>query len=222
VSAHPRTARDARRRSLGQNFLRPEVARQLVANAGLRPDELVVEIGAGQGALTLALAEQPIDVIAVELDPVWSERLRGALRRAGRRRVRVVHADFLAFALPRRPFRAIGSLPFGSTTDILRRLFDDPRIPLERADLVVQWEVARKRASRPPSTLLSTAWAPWWEFRLGRHIAASEFRPVPRADAGVVVVTRRPTPLLPPAMADAYARFVRAHWPFPAVAPQER
>jgi 23S rRNA (adenine-N6)-dimethyltransferase len=223
VSARSRTARDARRRRLGQNFLRPEVGRQLVASAGFRPDELVIEIGAGRGALTRALAEQPIDVIAVELDPVWAERLRDELRCRGCRRVRVVHTDFLAFALPARPFRVIGSLPFGRTTDICRRLFDDPRLPIERADLVVQWEVACKRASQPPSTLLGAAWAPWWEFRLGRRIPASEFRPVPRADAGVVAVTRRSTPLLPPAMADSFARFVRAHWPFPAVlAPQER
>ena len=214
MSAKQRTARDARRRSLGQNFLRPEVGRQLVASAGFRPDELVVEIGAGRGALTRALATHPIDVIAVELDPIWSERLREELRRAGCRRVRVVHADFLSLALPTQPFRVIGSLPFGRTTDICRRLFDDPRVPLERADLVVQWEVACKRVSSPPDTLLSTAWAPWWEFRLGPRIPSSDFRPVPRADAGGLVVTRRRTALLPPAMADAYSRFVRTHWPF--------
>ncbi len=176
----------------------------------------MVEVGAGRGALTRALAELPIDVIAIELDPVWSERLRQELRHAGRRRVHVVDADFLRVALPRQPFRVIGSLPFGRTTDICRRIFDDPSLPLERADLIVQWEVACKRASRPPTSLLSTAWAPWWEFRLERRIPAGEFRPVPSADAGVLVATRRPTALLPTAMAQAYARFVRAEWPFPS------
>jgi 23S rRNA (adenine-N6)-dimethyltransferase len=214
VSAKPRTARDARRRSLGQNFLAPERGRELVASAGLRPGELVVEIGAGRGALTRSLAELPIDVVAVELDPVWALRLREELARAGCRRVRVVRADFLRYRLPAHPFRVVGSLPFGRTTEICRRLFDDPRLPLVRADLVVQWEVAVKRASQPPSTLLSTAWAPWWEFRLGPRIPASAFRPVPRADAGVLVATRRPEALLPPALAGAYAGFVRAHWPF--------
>jgi 23S rRNA (adenine-N6)-dimethyltransferase len=214
VSAKRRTARDARRRHLGQNFLQPELARELVASAGFRPGELVVEIGAGRGALTFALARAPVDVVAVELDPVWAERLRHELRRAGCRRVRVVHADFLAFALPARPFRVIGSLPFGSTTDFCRRLFDDPSLPLERADLVVQWEVAKKRASQPPASLLSTAWAPWWEFRLGRMIPAAAFRPMPRVDAGVLVATRRTPALLPAALAAAYAGLVRTHWPF--------
>jgi 23S rRNA (adenine-N6)-dimethyltransferase len=213
VSAHARTARDERRRRLGQNFLRPEVGRQLVESAGFRAGQLVVEIGAGRGALTFALAREPIDVVAVELDPVWAERLRHELRRAGHPRVRVVHADFLSFALPARPFRVIGSLPFGRTTEICRRLFDDPAVPLERADLVVQWEVACKRASQPPTSLLGAAWAPWWEFELVRRIPAREFRPVPRADAGVLVVRRRAPALLPPSVAPAWARCVRAHWP---------
>jgi 23S rRNA (adenine-N6)-dimethyltransferase len=108
----------------------------------------------------------------------------------------------------------IGSVPFGRTTDVLRYLLDEPRVPLCRADLVVQWEVARKRAAMPPETLLSTLWTPWWEFRLGRRIPANAFRPVPQVDGGVLVVIRRDRPLLPPAMARSYARFVRAHWPF--------
>jgi 23S rRNA (adenine-N6)-dimethyltransferase len=212
VSAHRRTPRDWRRRRLGQNFLRPELARQLVAEADFRAGELVVEVGAGRGAMTLPLAERGVEIIAVELDPVWADQLRDQLR--GFDRVRVVEADFLAMPLPTRPFRVIGSLPFGETTGVLRRLFDDPLVRLQRADLIVQWEVARKRSALPPTTLLSTSWAPWWEFSLGRRILTTEFRPVPRVDAGVLVAIRRVQPLLPLDMAGPYAEFVRAHWPF--------
>ena len=106
----------------------------------------------------------------------------------------------------------IGSLPFGTTTAILRHLFDDPGSPLVRADLIVQWEVARKRATMPPSTLLSAAWAPWWRFEIGRRIPASAFRPVPSVDAAVLRVTRRTPPILPPRMAGAYTTFVRREW----------
>ncbi len=66
-------------------------------------------------------------------------------------------------------------MPFGRTTDVLRRLHDDPATPLERADLLVQWEVARKRASLPPTPLRSTAWAPWWSFGLQTRIPAGAF-----------------------------------------------
>jgi len=185
-----------------------------VAECGFRAGDRVVEIGPGSGALTFALARLPVEVTAVELDPVWAERLRERARREHADNVRVVHADFAALRLPDAPFRAIGSLPFARTTDFLRKLFDDPQSALARADLIVQWEVARKRAAAPPETLLSTQWAPWWEFRLGRRIAAREFRPVPRVDAALLVARRRDPALLPSEMTRAYAEFVRRGWPF--------
>lgn len=214
MAARERSRRGEQRRRLGQNFLRPDLAERLVADADLRPGELVIEIGAGAGAFTLALARRGVDVVAVEIDPHWADRLRRRTDREAPGRVRVVQGDFLSFRLPDRPFRVLGSIPFGRTTDFLCRLLDDPSAPLERADLIVQWEVARKRAAVPPSTLLSTVWAPWWELRLGRRIAAREFRPVPRVDAGHLIITRRDLPLLPPAMSGPYAGFVRSRWPF--------
>jgi 23S rRNA (adenine-N6)-dimethyltransferase len=214
VAAARRTRRGERRRSLGQNFLRPDLADRLVAEAGFRAGDFALEIGPGLGPFTLALLRRGVDVLAVEADPSLASRLRQQASRASRGRLRVVAADVRSLPLPARPFRAVGSLPFGQTTDIFRRLLDDPDTPLVRADLIVQWEVARKRAGAPPSTLLSAAWAPWWEFRLGRRIPAHEFRPVPRVDAGVLVVTPRTPPLLPASMAARYSRFVRAHWPF--------
>jgi 23S rRNA (adenine-N6)-dimethyltransferase len=214
VPADRRTPRDERRRRLGQNFLRPELAERFVEEAGVRAGDFVVEIGAGTGAITSALARRGADVVAVEVDPAWAERLRRDFGRSRAGRVRVVAADFFAVPLPRKPFRVVACLPFGHTTAILARLLGDPHDHLRRVDVIVQWEVARKRTTVPASTLRSTAWAPWWEFRLGRRIAATEFRPVPRVDAGVLVATRRDPPLLPPSMSARYETFVRAHWPF--------
>jgi 23S rRNA (adenine-N6)-dimethyltransferase len=212
VSAGKRTPRDERRRRLGQNFLRPDLADLLVAEAAFEPGDLVVEIGAGRGACTLALARRGVHVIALERDPHWAEQLRRAVRRQGLAHVTVVCCDALGYPMPRRPFRAMGSLPFGATTAVLRHLLDDRGGGLRRADLIVQWEVARKRAAVPPTTMLSTAWAPWWCFALGRRLPADSFRPVPSVDAAVLRVTRRAPPLLPDHMADAYAAFVRRQW----------
>lgn len=215
-----RAPRDERRRRLGQNFLRADLAERLIAEADIRPGELIIDIGAGSGALTWALARRGAEVVALEVDPAWAARLRRlALQVEGR--VEVVQADFLSWRLPSRPFRVVGCLPFGATTAILHRLFDDPMLALVRADLILQWEVARKRAESPPSTLISTAWAPWWEFHLGRRIPADEFRPMPRVDGGVLVATRREPPVLTPLMASAFAGFVRDRWPFPSIRREE-
>jgi 23S rRNA (adenine-N6)-dimethyltransferase len=212
VSASKRTARDERRRRLGQNFLRPELAAALVADAAFDDGDLVVEIGAGRGALTFALARHGVEVIALERDPQWAEHLRREVRRHGAARVSIVCCDALRYRLPRRPFRVMGSIPFGATTALLRHLLDDRSGTLCRADLIVQWEVARKRAATPPTTMLSTTWAPWWSFELGRRLPAGSFRPVPSVDAAVLRVVRREPPLLPDHMAEAYASFVRRHW----------
>jgi len=219
VSARRRTDRDWRRRQLGQNFLDPVTADQIVDDAAFAPGELVIEVGAGSGALTRALARRELRVIAVEPDPAWAERLRRQL--GGQRGVQVLARDFLDIALPREPFRLMGSLPFGRTTDIFHRLLDHPASALRRADVIVQWEVAVKRAAMPPTTLLSTAWAPWWEIHLARRIPAARFRPEPRVDAGLLAITRRDPPLLPVAMAGAYAAFVRREWPFDRTTPEK-
>jgi 23S rRNA (adenine-N6)-dimethyltransferase len=214
VAAPRRTPRDERRRRLGQNFLRPEIAERIVAEADFRPGELVIELGAGLGAITIALAKRQVEVVAIEIDRVWAARLRARSGEEFPDSVRVVEGDFLSLSLPGRPFRVIGSIPFGRTTDVLRHLLENPHMALKRADLLVQWEVARKRAALPPATLRSTTWFPWWEFRLGRHVPAAAFRPVPRVDSGVLIIKRRQPALLPPGMARLYSEFVRAHWPF--------
>ena len=213
MSAAKRTPRDERRRSLGQNFLRPELADQLVARAAFAPDDLVVDIGAGSGACTFSLARHGLQVVALEKDPRWADRLRREVVRSGLEdRVRVLCCDVREYRMPRRPFRAFGSLPFGATTSILRHLLDEPSSSLARADVVVQLEVARKRSATPPTTLLSTMWAPWWSFEMGRRIPAGAFRPVPSVDAAVLRVSRRVPPLLPPRMATAFASFVQREW----------
>lgn len=215
MSAARRTARDERRRRLGQNFLLPDAAARFVAGLDVVPGEVCVDLGAGAGAITRRLLATGARVVAVEVDPDWVSKLRRLGGGAGGGRLEVVHADARTWPFPRRPFRVVACLPFGATTAILHRLLDDPVTPLVGADLIVQWDVARKRASSPPSTLVSTAWAPWWEFRLGPRVPAGQFRPVPGVDGGVLRVTRRTPPLLPVSMAAPYAEFVRARWPFP-------
>jgi 23S rRNA (adenine-N6)-dimethyltransferase len=209
VSEHRvRSPRDARRRRYSQNFLASSaLAAQLVREAKVAGSELVVEIGAGSGTLTAELARRAALVQAIEVDPVWARQLRRRFARFNN--VEVIERDALTATLPDRPFRVIANLPFGATTALLRRLLDDPLTPLARADLLLQWEVARKRAGRP-RTALSAAWTPWWRFRLGRRVPAAAFRPRPSADAGVLIVERRREALLPAVAHEAFGDFVRS------------
>jgi 23S rRNA (adenine-N6)-dimethyltransferase len=199
-------ARGAARRGLDQHFLRSRrLAAELVRSAGLTGDDLVLEIGAGSGRLTAELARVARRVVAVELDARLANELRASLAR----NVTVVHVNALHFRLPDEPFRVVANLPFGQTTAFLHHLLDDPRVPLERADLVVEWGCALKRAAVWPSTLLGATWGAWWMFRIDRRLPAQCFEPAPSVDAGLLVVVPRRPPLVPVSDRGAYSEFVR-------------
>lgn len=204
----PRSERDARRRAHSQNFFHSSaLADELVTDAGITTSDLLVDIGAGSGTLTAALATAARHVRAIELDPVWASRLRE--RFARNPRVTVIEGDVLATPLPSEPFRVFASLPFARTTSILRRLLDDPGTALTRADVIVQWEAAAKRILLPPRSALTIQWSPWWRFSITRRISAGCFRPVPSVDAALVTIERRREPLLDPAQREGFVELVR-------------
>lgn len=144
-------------------------------------------------------------MVAVELDPRWARHLRD--RWAD---LEVVLADARCVRLPREPFRVVANLPFDRTTAILRHLLDDPAVPLVRADVIVEWGVAVKRAMPWPSTFNDVVWGAWYSTAVVRRLPRSAFEPAPAVDAGVLVFERRPCPLVPPELAVRYRRFVAA------------
>jgi 23S rRNA (adenine-N6)-dimethyltransferase len=165
--------------------------------------DLVVDIGAGTGRLTAELARVARRVVAVELDPVLASGLRGRWPN-----VDVTRGDATRVELPDEPFRVVANLPFARTTELLHRLLDDPGTPLVRADLIVEWAVAHKHAVPWPSSLNGVLWGAWYETSLTRRLSRHAFLPAPSVDAGVLVFRRRVEPLVPPARASAYHRFV--------------
>lgn len=209
-----RTPRDERRRSQAQNFLAdPRVVSEFLSRAELRSDDLVVEFGAGTGALTLPLAATGVRVVAVESDAVWVQRLRRRVAAAGLAgHVDVVHGDLRHVRLPRQPYRVVASPPFSLTTALLSRLLDEPERGPWRADLLLQRQVTQKRAAQPPTSLRSAVWAPWWTFETGAAVFRRSFRPVPRVDAAWLTIRRREPPVLPAWLASSFADALRAVW----------
>ena len=174
--------------------------------AGVEPGDVVVDVGAGTGALTAALADVAAVVHGVEVDPELAAELRK--RFARRANVRVVEADVRSCAWPREPFKVVANLPFAGAGTILRALLDDPRVPVASADVILQWESAVKRAAVWPSNAATVSWGAWYELRLVRRLPRCVFSPPPSVDAGVLRVARRPEPLVPMADARAYRAFL--------------
>jgi 23S rRNA (adenine-N6)-dimethyltransferase len=192
--------RPRQRRGRGQHFLRSsKLAAELVRAAGIRPGDLVLDLGAGKGALTAALAHAGARVVAVEIDPALVASLRRRFHD-----VRVIEGDALRAALPQEPFKVVANLPFDGATGILRRLLD-PDALLETADVIVDWGLASKRTAVWPGTQLSAYWGAWFELSLTRRLPRSVFAPPPSVDAGVLKVVRRASPLVPCAESRLYS-----------------
>ena len=189
----------------GRHALRSRAfADDLVRCARVEPDDLVLDLGAGRGIITAALRDAGARVVAVELDDDLTVALRDRFAE-----VRVIHGDATRVALPREPFAVVANLPFASGTAILRRLLDDPAVPVRRVDAIVEWGLAEKRARVWPSTQLSCYWGAWHELSVVRRIPRSAFAPPPSVDAAVFRAVRRPQPLVPPGQAAAYLGLLR-------------
>jgi 23S rRNA (adenine-N6)-dimethyltransferase len=140
--------------------------------------------------------------LAVELDPTLAARLNGRWPN-----VDVIAGDATRVPLPRKPFRVVSNLPFHRTTDLLHLLLDDPANRLARADLVVEWGVAFRYGVPWPSTLNGVMWGAFYETTIARRLSRIEFDPPPATDAGVLVFTRRTSPLVPVEQASAFRSF---------------
>ena len=178
----------------------------------------MLDLGAGSGVLTRALADAGARVRAIELDPVALRQLRTRFDRDPR--VEVVEADATTVRLPDERFSVVANLPFAAGTAILRRLLGDPRVPLVQLDAIVEWGLAAKRTAVWPSTVLGCIWGAWYELRLVRRVSQACFLPPPSVDAAVLRATRREQPLVPPAQAAAYGTLLKRG--FAAQAPLDR
>jgi 16S rRNA A1518/A1519 N6-dimethyltransferase RsmA/KsgA/DIM1 with predicted DNA glycosylase/AP lyase activity len=204
-----RGARHVRSAQRSQHFLRsPRLAAAIVEGARIGAGDLVVEIGAGSGRLTAPLADCEARVLAIELDPIWAGRLRE--RFGGRANVTVVQDDALRVPLPGEPFRVVANIPFHLTTALLRRLLDDPGLPLARADLIVEWDVACKRARCWPSTMLNVVWGSRFELAAVRRLPARCFEPRPDVDGGLLRIVPRMRPLVAARDQRQFRRLVEA------------
>ncbi|MGP3774913.1 ErmE/ErmH/ErmO/ErmR family 23S rRNA (adenine(2058)-N(6))-methyltransferase [Streptomyces sp. SDT5-1] len=204
-----RSTGTSRSRALSQNFLADHAVARRFARLAV-PDldpttPLLIEVGAGKGALTEPLARRAPELVAYEIDGRLVEGLRR--RFAGRHHVRVRHADFLAARPPRTPFAVAGNVPFSRTADVVDWCLRADR--LTSATLLTQLEYARKRTGDYGSwTRLTVLTWPYVEWRLLGRVPRTAFHPAPRVDAGVLRIDRRTRPLITRAEHRAYERLV--------------
>lgn len=188
------------RRSLGQHFvIDPNTVRRIVRLAGVRPGERIVEIGAGCGALTVALADAGAAVLAIEID----RRLVGALAEVcADRSVEVLQADATEMDswAPRlegdEGWKLVANLPYNVATPLLLEVLD--RLPQVTAMVVmVQDEVAERLAATPGQGaygLPSLKVACRARAEIFGRVPPTVFWPRPRVSSALLAIDRLPEP----------------------------
>jgi dimethyladenosine transferase len=200
------------RHGLGQNFLTDPALRDAIAeSAGITLEDEVLEVGAGVGTLTVALAPRCRRLVAVELDGRLIPALRESL--VGHDNVEVVRTDILRFnirsAFPDGKEVVAGNIPYNLTGALIRKLLDDPPRP-RRLSLVVQKEVAERWTASSGASLATVAVQVFAEAKVVFTIPAGAFTPPPRVDSALVLLDVRERPAVDVDDLRAFFRFVES------------
>ena len=226
------------KKALGQNFISdPQIIEAIADACGAGPEDTVVEIGPGKGALTCTLAERAGRVIAVELDPDVIPLLRGNL--AGAPNVEVINEDILKFDWSRVVFgqrsadenseggrtgaadgaveaggvlRIVGNLPYYITTPILLGILEK-NVPAESITVMVQKEVAERIVAGPGGKdygVLSISLQYYADCDHVLDVPAEYFTPRPKVDSAVVNMKLKKERLLAPEEEPQFFALVKA------------
>ncbi|PIR92763.1 ribosomal RNA small subunit methyltransferase A [Candidatus Falkowbacteria bacterium CG10_big_fil_rev_8_21_14_0_10_43_10] len=197
-------------RSRGQNFLISEnVYQKIITAAGLKPDDIVLEVGPGLGFLTEMLARRVKKVIAVELDDQLAEVLRERLAEQKIENVEVVNEDIFIFnpsrlASLRHPpltkgregrgsYKIVANLPYNITSRFLRKFLEEVEGKPSMMVLMVQKEVAERITAKPPQmSLLAVSVQFFAEAKIMAKVSSGAFWPQPKVDSAIIHLTPRP------------------------------
>ncbi|CAN5393975.1 16S rRNA (adenine(1518)-N(6)/adenine(1519)-N(6))-dimethyltransferaseRsmA [soil metagenome] len=198
------------RRDLGQNFVTdPNTVRRIAKLAEVGPGDRVVEVGAGFGSLTLALAETGAEVLAVEVDRGIVPVLRELM--APHKNVTVVEADAMRtnwaeLLGDQRGWILVANLPYNVATPLVCDLLDGvPQI--QRMLVLVQREAAERFCAAPRTPqygAVTVKIAYWATARIAGFVPASVFLPRPKVESALADIRRRSQPVTEAASEDLF------------------
>jgi 16S rRNA (adenine1518-N6/adenine1519-N6)-dimethyltransferase len=191
------------KKQLGQNFLfNPFILEEIVAGAGVQAGDLVIEVGAGAGSLTAALAAQGARVKAIELDRSLIPYLRRRFQNEPA--VEIIQGDALKLDLDglsrqagAETYKIVANLPYHISAPFVTLAFRQLR-GLESGAIMLQKEVAEKLTARPGEEgyglfALAAAW--YGQVKLVTELAPEYFTPPPPVNSAVIAFRRQPPAL---------------------------
>lgn len=186
------------KKSLGQNFLKSNLALQKIIGAGeIKKGDIILEIGPGKGALTSKLLENAGTVIAVEKDIELYNFLKEKFaEQIASGTLLLFHHDILTFDIQTallRPclksgeYKIIANIPYNITGAILKKFLTNKNQP-ERMVLMVQHEVAKRIVGREKESILSISVKAYGEPKIIMKVEARYFSPIPKVDSAIIAI----------------------------------
>lgn len=204
------------KKSLGQNFLKdPKILKKIADFAEITKEDVVVEVGPGEGALTEQLLKQAKKVVAIEKDEELSRLLRLKFEREiADGRLEIIVGDILNYELRIMNYVLVGNIPYYITGALFKKFLESEDQPFDSAQgkpksitFVVQKEVADRILARDgKESILSISVKAYGKPEFGGIIKAGSFYPKPKVDSAILAVRNvskekfeisPPTPSLP-------------------------
>lgn len=190
-------------KSLGQNFLADEnILKKIIESASLDPEDMVLEIGPGIGALTFAISNRVNKIAAVEIDKSLIPLLDKVLK--GRDNVIVIHGDILKTDLKEleemyfqnKPFKVIANLPYYITSPIIMNLLES-NLNIDLMVFTLQKEVAQRLTASPGNKdygAITVAINYYCQAEIITYVSKNVFMPRPNVDSAIVRLIIREQP----------------------------
>lgn len=188
-------------KEMGQHFLiDPHVLRSIVETASIRPQDHVIEIGAGIGILTREILKHTTHVTAIECDrrliPLLQEFVQCVTLSSSKgNTLTIVQGNAIKFPYPETPYKIVANLPYQITSNFLRTVFRHAPRPPTSLTLLIQKEVAEKITGKPERSLLTILASLYGTPRIIRSVPPGAFLPPPKVTSAIIHIACFPEPL---------------------------
>ncbi len=195
------------KKSLGQNFLKSEIALKKIVEAGeIKKSDVILEIGPGKGALTEKLLASGCQLVAVEKDRDLYELLKDKFQKEiAEGKLVLLNEDILKFQISNFKFpkyKIIANIPYNITGAILKKFLTEKNQP-ERMILMVQREVAGRIIARDgKESILSMSVKAYGEPKMIMKVNKRYFSPAPKVDSAIIEIKNISRKNFPPLLVE--------------------
>ncbi|MCF7619305.1 23S ribosomal RNA methyltransferase Erm [Bacillus sonorensis] len=178
----------------GQHLIHNKgLLKDIVNIAHISESDLVLELGAGKGAITNVLSSRARKVLAVENDQKFIKKLK----QLEMKNTVIIEQDILKISLPREHFLVVSNIPYAITTPIMKMLLNNPSSGFQRGVIVMEKGAAKRFTSNFVKDPYIIAWKMWFDIRYVKGITRKNFSPPPKVDSAMITINRKADPIVP-------------------------